>query len=528
MSKKISSSTAEPHAKRKHPSPAISKLLLFFTVTLSGGSVMILELLGTRIIAPYYGVSLYVWSSLIAVTMIALALGYYLGGFLADRYQRIRLAHIFILAALATVLIPFISGSVMHLTNPLGIRLGAFASALILFTLPLTLLAMVGPFVIKLATQNLHDVGTASGSVYAVSTVGSVIATLMLGFYLLPVFGTRSIIFALSLMLLVLAVLLMLRDKHGFTRPFSSLPVMFSAVLVGILAANGHARAAHPQLVRGFQVQHEEESIYGWVRVVDDQLNGSRLLLSDASVLSAVSLANGQTLLGYQAIIGQLPLYRPAAKNALLVGLGGGHIARDFKSKGLATDTIEIDPAVADASLKYFQFKPTGEFIVGDARYEIQKLNKRYDFIIEDCFTGGAEPTHLLTIEMLRQLRGLLSEQGILVLNYAGFTEGEGADAVASVYKTLKQVLPNIQVFVTEKKEFADFIFVASNQELVLDRSSQDPRIQWLLGHEYAWNNTAGIVITDDYNPMESMQVRKSETYRKVFMERIAEELLVL
>jgi spermidine synthase len=105
----------------------------------------------------------------------------------------------------------------------------------------------------------------------------------------------------------------------------------------------------------------------------------------------------------------------------------------------------------------------------GDARYEIQKLSKRYDFIIHDCFTGGSEPTHLLTIEMLEQLRGLLSEQGILALNYVRFTKGEGTKAVASVYKTLKEVLPNIRVFVTEKKEFTDFIFLASRRDIPLD-----------------------------------------------------------
>jgi len=522
MSKKPSSRTAQSSPKR----PTLSKLLLFFTVSLSGGAVMILELLGTRIIAPYYGVSLYVWSSLISVTMIALALGYYWGGFLADHYPRLRLAHIFMLAALATVLIPFLSGSVMQLTNPLGIRGGAFVSALLLFTVPLTALAMVGPFVIKLATQDLQGVGTAVGSVYAVSTLGSVLATLMLGFYLLPVLGTRAIIFSVSLILLALAFLLMARDKQGFTGPASGLPLVISAVLVSILSANGYAKVAQPS--QGFKVIHEEESVYGWVRVVDDQKHGVRLLLSDASVLSAMSLSNGHTMLGYQTIIGLLPLFQPAAHDALLIGLGGGHIAVNLKSKGLTVDTIEIDPAVADASLKYFNFKPTGDFIVGDARYEIKKLNKHYDFIIHDCFTGGSEPTHLLTIEMLTQLRGLLSEHGILALNYVGFTKGEGTDAVASVYKTLKEVLPNIRVFVTEKKEFTDFIFLASNQAVTLDRNNPDQRVQWLLNHEYAMSDNGGIVITDDFNPMESMQVRKSETYRKVFMERITPALLVL
>ena len=178
--------------------------------------------------------------------------------------------------------------------------------------------------------------------------------------------------------------------------------------------------------------------------------------------------------------------------------------------------------------MNYFNFAPTGDFIVGDGRYEIQKLYKSYDFIIHDCFTGGTEPTHMLTLEMLQQLRGLLSEQGVLALNYVGFTKGEGTRAVASVYKTLKQVLPNVSVFITDKAEFTDFIFLASKQPVSLDRNSGDERVQWLLGHEYTLNADDGIVITDDYNPMESLQVRKAETYRKVFMERVSPELLFL
>lgn len=521
MAKRLPSTQITDHS----PSEAFSKLTLFLSVTISGGSVMILELLGTRIIAPFYGASLYVWSALIAVTMIALALGYYLGGFLADRYPRFRLPHVIMLAALATSLLPLLSATVLNWTNPLGMRGGAFASALLLFTVPLTALAMVGPFVIKLATDTLEDVGSVAGSVYAVSTLGSVLATLLLGFFLLPVFGTRGIVFSLSLVLAVLAMALMFRDmKH--TASSASLPLLVMALVTSLLSVNGYAKP--DKMAGNFKVLHEEESIYGWVRVVDDQKNGLRLLLSDASVLSAMSLVTGQTLLGYQTVISLLPFIQSHADNALLIGLGGGHIARDLKSQGLTTDTIEIDPAVADASLKYFNFKATGDFIVGDARYEVKKLNKQYDLIIHDCFTGGSEPTHLLTVEMLNDLRGLLKEQGILALNYVGFTRGEGTQAVASVYKTLKQVLPNVRVFVTEKTEFTDFIFLASLQPVTLARSNPDQRAQWLLDHEYSLSEDTGIVITDDYNPMESLQVRKSETYRKVFMERVPPELLLL
>ncbi|MDN5941671.1 MAG: fused MFS/spermidine synthase [Nitrospira sp.] len=506
-------------------SPPQGQLALYATVTLTGAAVMIVELLGTRIIGPFYGVSLYVWSSLIAVTLIALAAGYFLGGLLADRCPGVRLAHIILSSALTTVAIPFMTGPILRATDSLGLRAGAFASALLLFTLPLTALAMVGPYVIKRATRDLTGVGTVAGSVYAISTVGSVAGTLLLGFFLLPMFGTRAIIFSLSLLLAMLAVLVAWYEGWTSTGPRSFRPLLTVSLFIGIGAATGFA--AQAKSVEGFTVRSEAESLYGWVRVVDDEQRGYRLMLSDASVISAVDLKLDRSVLGYQQVLGLLPLIRPGASQALLIGLGGGHVARDLKSKGIATDTIEIDPAVADAAQRFFNFKPTGRFLVGDARYEVRRLTHHYDFIIHDCFTGGSEPTHLLSREMLSELRGLLNEGGLLALNYVGFTTGEGSDAVAAVHRTLKGLFPHLRVFITEKAEFTDFVFLASEQPIALDASSQDQRIPWLLEHEHRMPDTDGFIITDDYNPMESRQVRKSETYRKLFLERIAFELLL-
>lgn len=500
-------------------------VVLYATVTLTGAAVMILELLGTRIIGPFYGVSLYVWSSLIAVTLIALALGYFFGGLIADRCPAIRLAHIILSSAITTATIPFLAGPLLRATDSLGLRGGAFASALLLFTLPLTALAMVGPYVIKRATRNLSGVGTAAGSVYAISTVGSVAGTLLLGFYLLPQFGTRAIVFSLSLILFGLAMVVAWHEGRTNTGLRSIWPLLTISLFIGIGTATGFA--AHAKSVEGFTVQSEAESLYGWVRVVDDERRGYRLMLSDASVISAVDLKQDRSLLGYQQILGLLPSIRPEASQALLIGLGGGHVARDLKSKGMTTDTIEIDPAVADAAQRFFHFEPTGQFLVGDARYEVRRLTHRYDVIIHDCFTGGSEPTHLLSREMLSELHRLLNDRGILALNYVGFTSGEGSEAVAAVHRTLKSLFPYVRVFITVKGEFTDFVFFASVEPVVIDPQTGDRRLRWLLDHEQHFAEDRGFVITDDYNPMESQQVRKAETYRKRFLERVAFELLL-
>ncbi len=482
---------------------------------------MVLELLGTRIIGPFYGVSLYVWASLIAVTLIALAIGYFLGGYLADRVPALRLSHVLLVAALSTAVIPALTGPILSLTDSLGLRGGAFASALLLFTLPLTALAMVGPYVIKRATNDLSGVGTVAGSVYAVSTVGSVAGTLLLGFYLLPLFGTKTILLAVSLLLAALSALIAWRERSRGAASVS----LVALVVLGVGSSTGFAGSLHSPA--GFTVLSETESLYGWVRVVDDDRYGIRLMLSDASVISAVEKKLDRSVLGYQQILGLLPTFRPRATQALLIGLGGGHVARDLISQGIVTDTIEIDPAVAEAAQRFFSFKPTGRFLVGDARYEIKTLDQRYDLIIHDCFTGGTEPTHLLTQEMLRNLRELLTEEGLLALNYVGFRTGDGSEAVAAVYRTLHSLFPHVRTFTTEAEDFTDFVFLASRAPLDLAIHRDDPRVYWLMGHEHRFGATDGFIITDDYNPLDRLQVRKAEAYRQIFLERIAFDLLI-
>jgi predicted membrane-bound spermidine synthase len=199
---------------------------LYLTVFLTGASVMVIELLGTRLIAPFYGASLYVWSSLISVTMIALAIGYFVGGRWADHAQRTGLSLIIALSGLFTLLIPWATRSVLLATDPLGLRGGAFVSALVLFSPSLTMLGMVSPFAIKLATIRLEGIGTSSGSIYAVSTVGSVIGTLLLGFFLFPWVGSRQILVSLGLILLLLAIAVAIYEQKMFARTIAVLLIV--------------------------------------------------------------------------------------------------------------------------------------------------------------------------------------------------------------------------------------------------------------------------------------------------------------
>jgi spermidine synthase len=498
----------------------IQKIWLYFTVFMTGAAVMVIELLGTRLIAPFYGASLYVWTSLISVTLIALALGYYIGGIWADRAKRTGLSLIIALAGLLTLIIPWITGPVLLATDPLGLRLGTFTSTLILFSPSLIMLGMIGPFAVKLSTSALANVGASTGSIYAVSTVGSVVGTLFLGFYLFPLVGSREIFIGLGLLLFLLAVIVACFERNHLKFAYALMPIaVLSIIGIGLLPQIVDAERIYKDDA-SFQTRFERESLYGWVRVIDSPEENYRLLTVDASTIGAATISHGENILTYQEIVGLLPKLSPGMKRALLIGQGAGHMAMTLNLYGIETDTLEIDPAVAEAARDYFDFKPTGRTIIGDARYEIRQLEGPYDLIILDVFTGGSEPVHLLTVESMAQLQSLLSEQGMLALNFVAFYEDGNNAALTSVAKTLAQVFPHQLVFISDPdREFNDFIFLAANQVInvdsgVLGHGQHD----WLQQRLLTIDPTHGFLLTDNLNPLEKLQTRKSEHYRQVIV----------
>jgi len=237
----------------------------------------------------------------------------------------------------------------------------------------------------------------------------------------------------------------------------------------------------------------------------------------------------GNGLLSYQHIAGLLPQFLPDANNALLIGLGSGHLVGVLNRQGVTTDVIEIDPEVARVAQKFFSFKPTGKLLIGDARYQITRFDKRYDMIIHDCFTGGSEPIHLLSLEMIQSLKALLNNSGMLALNMIGFLEGPEYRALEAVAKTLDTVFLHRRVFVSEPgKVFNDVVFLVSDYPIHLqpDKTTKYQQ-QQLAIKEIRVAPDQAFVITDDYNPLDSLQVAKAEQYRELLMDRMGAEIML-
>lgn len=500
--------------------------LIHATVFVTGVAVMLLELLGTRVIAPFYGTSLYVWSALIAVTMVALSMGYYFGGILADRHGRKLFVWILLIASAGVFMIPLADAKVLQLTDPLGLRLGSLVSAFILFMPPLVALGMAGPAAVKAGTRDLQGIGVSAGRLYAVSTLGSVLGTFLLAYVLFPTFGTNSILLTLgSVLLLAALVHVVTGARHRI-----DLIAFFLATSLGAAATISALSGQKMIGATGFSVISERESLYGKVRVIENPMQDLRLLSSDASVIGAASIGTGLNRLTYQQIVGLLPLMRSGMRQALVIGQGAGHMAGDlYANHGIRVDTIELDPAVAEAAERHFGFVKSGVQRIGDGRYEVRKLQGPYDLVIHDCFTGGSEPTHLLTREALIDIKRTLSEKGLMALNLVAFRSPDSNLPLRSVLKTVSAVFSQVQLYRSEPdNDFNDFIILASDRPFGSDSERLSAAmVAWLNERETKIDFKGGILITDDYNPLEYLQVKKSEHYRQQVAEWLGPEVLL-
>jgi spermidine synthase len=489
----------------------------------SGAVVLVLEILGTRVVSPYYGASVYVWSSLIAVTLAALAGGYTLGGRVADRRPDVQAFALELIGgAVMTLLVPWTRNAVLSATTPLGLALGSLVSAAVLFGPPLVLLAMTGPLAIRLVTRQLSGVGRGVGVVYGVSTLGSLVGALATGFLLVPHFGVRALLLASAAVLLLTGgVGLLLAGRR----------TVAVATAAGALVAVGVA-AQPPEPPSG--VVEAAHSFYGEIRVVDAA--DARLLLINGLDNGFVDRTTFESRAPYIPLFDYLPAARPAARRALAIGLGAGSVPRTLRLRhGLEVEAVEIAPEVADIARRWFGFPADVPIAVADGRTFVETTEARYDFVVLDAFSSETHPAHLFTREFFARVAAILTPEGILAINTAGMPHGDGASAWRSVHRTLAVVFPEVRVFAgaTVPREDVDrhtnVLFFASAAPLPDPASLDAPTAVRRLGAtemDPAEPGPPAYVLTDDWNPLDDLQRRLFVLWRGALLREAPEVLL--
>ena len=449
------------------------RTLLFALVFLCGAVSIGTELAMSRLLAPYFGTSTFIWANLIGLTLAFLAIGYYLGGKLADRHPTLdAMLAIAGLAGFSVAIIPIIARPILRVSLDAfdelnaGAFFGSFFGALLLMAIPMALFGCISPFAIRMRTQNIRSSGETAGNIYALSTVGSIAGSFLPVLILIPVFGTRAtfLIMGIALMALALAGLLIGRGFAGIT--------LVAALLIGSLGI--HARTSAREIkppYRGTLVE-EAESEYNYIQVLDD--DGRYLLaLNDGHAIHSIYDPSSVLTGGPWDYFLLAPTMNGVEPNdALIVGLAGGTSAHSLLATypNLHIDGVEIDPKVLELARTYFALDdPRLTTHARDGRYFLETTDRTYDLVALDAYRQPYIPFHLATREFFELVDQHLNEHGVVVVN-AGRSETDFrlVDALSS---TMSAVFRS--VWLVDVQGYDNTMVIASNDEITLDDIEQ-------------------------------------------------------
>lgn len=430
-------------------------------VFISNFCIMVLELVAGRIIAPYVGVSLYTWTSIIGIVLAGISLGNYIGGRLADRRASMRvLGYIFLFGGLTSLIILTVEYTVGLLPADWEIIPRILVLTMLLFFIPATILGMTSPIVAKLAVTDLALTGSTVGKIYAAGTAGSIAGTFATGFVLISAFGTFAIVTGVAIVLATMGALFITQGKP--------IPVVAVWIVAGVcIFANEQSNF--------LQTICSIETDYFCVRVVEQERDNTivRKLVLDRLVHSFNSMEDPlQLTYGYEEMYGEITAYQAAQNsslNALFIGGGGYTFPRYMETlyPDSAIDVIEIDPAVTQVAYDYLGLsaETTIQSFNQDARqYLLRKPDKQYDIIFGDAFNDFSVPYHLTTHEFNELIADWLADDGVYVLN---MIDGGQADFLRAITHTLQQTFAHVYVAPTiqawRQAPHSTFVILASN-----------------------------------------------------------------
>jgi predicted membrane-bound spermidine synthase len=443
-------------------------------VFVGGMSSIGIELSASRLLAPYFGDSTFIWANLIGLTMLYLSIGYRFGGRIADR--RPEPALLFTLTAIAglfTALIPVISRPILRISVDafdnvsIGAFYGSLLGVLILFAVPMTLFGFVSPFAIRLMVSDLSTTGNTSGGIYALSTIGSIAGSFLPVIVLIPLVGTAKTfyIFASALVLLSLVGLLMTRGKE--VAAGVAVTAVIFAVVIGVFGGGPIKPPYRGELV------YETESQYNYIQVLND--DGRILLaLNEGQAIHSIYDPNQLTTGGPWDYFTLGPLFSDGYEqgqvdSAAIIGLAGGTAARELSAAfpGIAIDGVEIDGTIADLGEEYFGLGevPNLTTHIEDGRWFLERTDGRYDIVAVDAYHQPYIPFQLATVEFFELVRDHLSENGAAVINVGRTdTDFRLVDAISS---TMRDVFP--YVYAVDVERFDNTMLIGMMEPASID-----------------------------------------------------------
>ncbi len=474
---------------------------------LGSGSLLVLEIVAGRLIAPSVGVSLYTWTSVIGVVLAGITIGNYLGGKLADqRPSRTVLSMIYLAAAAASALILLFARDVDAFTAPTTwpAIIQVLWINLLMFLAPSILLGMPTPMIVKLTLISLEDTGEVVGRIQAAASAGSILGVFLTGFALITWFGTRAIVAGVVVLLLLLAAFAhpLLTTRRSIADTVRKQPAVAIVPLLIAIAAIGFTASADSHCIK--------ESNYFCIDVGPDESGQFRELRLDLLIHGVVNPRNPAELhYPYQRLYQQVTetaFKKGGPINVFLIGGGTysypNYLAANYKAR---TVVSEIDPAVTETAREHFGLKDSPEIVIDhqDARVSLndQPKDDRYDLVLGDAFNDIAVPYHLTTEEFNEEISKRLTPEGFYLANVV---DGKDYDFLRSFIKTLKKTFRYVGLMTPPGQsalgERATFVVVSANHPL--------PPLQTIVTYDRLQpflNEKDTVELTDDHVPVDQL-----------------------
>ena len=495
-----------------------NRIFFYFLSFLEGAGVMSAELLGAKMLAPYFGTSLFVWSAVLAVTLGGLACGYFAGGYLSLKKNAERNLYIVLsCSAVFLILMPFFARLVMVHSAHFDLLPAITLSSFIFLFPPVFFMGMVSPIIVRCITADVLNTGKEAGTVYAISTVGGILSTFLLGFWLIPEFGlTRPAVF-IGIGLGTIPCIKLIRMK--FFLPAVFLPLIAGAAL--FFLNSGSVAGAGAQM----KIIYSAEGILGQLIVADSPIyedgkktdGVERILLVNRSAQTIMTMRRGKReFFDYVSFMDSSVGSSPAERHALVLGLGGGSVATLLAARNFRVDAVDLDSRMPGIAKKYFGMPGNVKVYIDDARHFVRGLSPAglsasgYDAIVLDVFVGEVNPHHLFTREFFSELRPLLSEGGKIFVNGNGYWNGATGKGMRSVCKTLLHSGFDVDIAPTAfKEDFRTLVFTAT--VISADREVGEVTS----GQLSNLNLNDAEILTDERPMLEKLNASANERWRK-------------
>lgn len=426
-------------------------------IFVTGAVTLALEVLASRIMTPYFGVSLYIWAGILSITLIFLALGYRVGGHLSQRRDQEALQASLLAAPLWAALSIVVATAVYPVVFPIlatiNLVAASFLGGTILLALPLVVLSAMNPLLIALARDLTPAGDGGAGRVFFISTVGSVAGVVLTAFLIIPhLTNFRALLWlSLGLGLLTGGLAFFNREIPGARRRRLVLGGLVILVLSGALLAGQRAYfrmlAGLSDIGKNFEVLAEYTSVFGNIKVLavnPDRADRkpARAYLQDGIIQNMVT-SDGEVLDHTSFMVRLIEAYAPAAQNSLVLGMAAGMIPRYLKQKGRKVTAVEINPNSLQAATEFFDFDPNGmDIYLEDARTFVRRHRQAYDLVVTDLFHGDCTPDYLLTVEFFREVRSCLRPGGIVIINT--YFDPNNEPANQTILATVAAVFPQV------------------------------------------------------------------------------------